>query len=95
MSTLECILLAAACLCIGAGITNAIWVGIHRRYVFSSHERFQRECKYGDRMLQHVRNMGKIAESAMGTNDAYRDLLVGKIIIDDPSAPPSKKRGQA
>lgn len=95
MSTFEIVLLSIGCACGGAAITNAIWLRVYRRQSTWTRERLDWWYGHSGRIIQGALNMAAIAERSMARGDWYRDYLDGKIVIDDPMAPPGKERAQA
>jgi hypothetical protein len=62
------------------------WHDVHRWQVSKWHERVKWWIEHCDKCErqngEHIRNLSRIAEGAIATNEAYREFLRDKIIID-------------
>ena len=86
-------LIAISFACLGAGMATIWWRDVHRCQVSRLHERVEWWIKHCDKCEQqngqHIRNLSRIAEGAIATNEAYREFLHDKLIIN---LSPTKRR---
>lgn len=72
-------LIAIGCTFLGAGMATTWWRNVHLERI----EWWIAHCdKCEQQFRKHLRNLSRIAESAIATNDTYREFLRDKIIID-------------
>ena len=79
-------LIAISCACLGAGMATIYWRDVHRCHVLKLHEHVKWWIAHCDKCEQqngeHIRNLSRIAKGAIATNEAYREFLRDKLIID-------------